>query len=221
MDPLRFAIAVVPLAAYLAVVGLVNLRPRPLVVSGSSDIVALGMGLVGLVFVGPIELFRPELATGQFLNYIWPILLLLYLLTLALIGLVSRPRLVFYNLAPEELRPALSEAASKVDPTLRWAGDTLVLPRLGVQLYFDSFALWRNTSLVSGGPQQSLEGWRKLTRQLKVALRGVSVRPHPPGAAMISVAVVLVVTAVLRLEANPDQVAEAWQELLGFGWERS
>jgi hypothetical protein len=173
------------------------------------------------VFVGPIELFRPEMATGQFLNYIWLLLVLLYLLGLALAALVSRPRLVIYNLTPEELRPALSEAASKVDPTLRWAGDTLVLPRLGVQLYIDSFGLWRNTSLVSAGAHQSLDGWRKLTKQLKGALRGISVRPHPPGAALLSAATVLVVIAVLRLESNPDLVAEAWQELLGFGWERT
>lgn len=210
-----------PLAAYLAVVGLVNLRRRPLVTSGASDMVALGMGLLGLVFVGPMELFRPELATGQFLNYIWLLLVLLYLLTLALVALVSRPRLVVYNLTPDELRPALSEAAAKVDSSLRWAGDTLVLPRLGVQLYIDSFSLWRHTSLVSSGPHQSLEGWRKLSRQLRVALRGISVRPHPPGAALLGIATVLVVVSVLRLQASPAEVAEAWNELLGFGWERS
>lgn len=221
MDPLRFAIAVVPLAAYLAVLGLVNLRPRPLVASGASDLVALGLGIVGLMFVGPIELFRPEMATGQFLNYIWIILLLLYLLTLALIALVARPRLVIYNMTPDELRPALSEAAGKVDSTHRWAGDTLVLPKLGVQLYVDSFSLWRNTSLVSSGPHQNLEGWRKLTRQLKGALRTATVRPHPPGLAMLVVAASLVVVAVVRLEADPAAVAEAWNELLGFGWERS
>ena len=31
----------------------------------------------------------------------------------------------------------------------------------------------------------------------------------------------LVVVAVVRLEADPAAVAEAWNELLGFGWERS
>lgn len=220
MDPLRFAIAIIPLAAYLGVLGLINLRPKPLIVSGASDLVALGIGLLGLMLIGPIELFRPELATGQFLNYIWMILLLLYMLALALVALVSRPRLVIYNMTPEELRPALSEAAGKVDATHRWAGDTLVLPRLGVQLHIEYFGLWRNTSLVSSGPRQNLEGWRKLTRQLRGTMRGVAVRPHPPGLAMLVVSAVLVVVAVMRLEANPDAVAEAWNQLMGFGWER-
>ena len=91
MDPIRFAIAVVPLAAYLLVMGWTNCRRQPVVTTGASEIFALGLGLIGLVFVGPIELFRPELATNQFLNYIWLVLLALYLLWVSLAAMVSRP----------------------------------------------------------------------------------------------------------------------------------
>ncbi len=221
VDPVRFAIAVIPLAAYLAVVGWVNCRRRPLLTSGACDISALGIGLLGLVFVGPIELFRPELATTQFLNYIWGLLVAFYLLWIALAAMVSRPRLVVYNMTPDELRPILSDAAGTVDATYRWAGDCLVLPRLGVQLYVDGFALLRNTSLNSSGPRQNLQGWHKLARQLRANLRTVEVGPHPPALAILGLALLLLVGCELRLAGGGDQIAEVLDELFAFGWERT
>ncbi len=220
MDPVRFAIAVIPLAAYLGVIGWVNCRRRPLVTSGACDLTALGIGLLGLVFVGPIELFRPELATTQFLNYIWALLIGLYLLWIALAAMVSRPRLVVYNMTPEELRPMLSDAAGTVDTSFRWAGDCLVLPKLGVQLYIDGFTLLRNTSLISSGPRQSLEGWHLLAKHLRSNLKTVTVLPHPPGLAILALAVLLLLACELRLANGTDQIAETLQELMAFGWER-
>lgn len=210
----------VPLAAYLLVVGLVNLRPRPLVTSGASDTMALGFGILGLVFVGPIELFRPEFSTVQFMNYIWIVLIVFYLLSVSLAALISRPRLVIYNMTAERLRPLLTEAAGKVDANFRWAGDSLLLPREGVQLHVDSFPLLRNVSLVSSGPNQSLDGWRKLTKQLRVALRSSRSAPQPPAVAMVLVAIALLLVCEWRLAGADVEVAEALGELLSFGWER-
>ncbi|WP_442482672.1 hypothetical protein [Aeoliella sp. SH292] len=221
MDPVRLAIAVVPLAAYLAVLGWANIRRRPLVTTGACEIAALGIGLIGLVFVGPIELFRPELATNQFHNYIWLVLLALYLLWVALAAMICRPRLVVFNSTPEELRPLLSEAAGTVDASFRWAGDSLVLPKLGIQLHVDGFPLLRNTSLVSSGPQQSLEGWHKLTKQLRANVRQVVVEPRTVGFLLLGVAVMLVAVAEWQLAAHPERVAEALGELFTFGWEGS
>ncbi|QDU58465.1 hypothetical protein [Aeoliella mucimassa] len=220
-DPIRFAIAFVPLAAYLLVMGLTNCRRKPIVTSGASEIFALGLGLTGLVFVGPIELFRPELATAQFLNYIWFVLLALYLLWVTLAAMISRPRLVVYNITPDELRPLLSEAASVVDASFRWAGDCLCLPRIGVQLHIDGFALFRNTSLVSSGPHQSIEGWHRLAKQLRANLRGVSSAPHPPAALLLSAAIVLLIACEMRIYfGTEEQLAEALNELFSFGWQR-
>ena len=221
LDPVRYTIAIVPLAAYLAVLGLVNCRRRPLVTSGASEIAALGIGLVGLVFVGPIELFRPELATVQFLNYVWFVLLAFYLLWVVLAAMITRPRLVIYNMTPEELRPLLSDAAGTVDATFRWAGDCLVLPKLGVQLHVDGFPLMRNTSLASSGPRQSLEGWHRLARQLRANLRSAVVRPHPPGVSLVVLAVLLIASCELQLARHSDQIAESVAEILAFGWQRS
>ena len=112
VDPLRLAIALVPVGAYVLVLALVNARRRPFLTSGGCDLAALGVALSGLMFVGPLELFRPEAATREFGNYIWLFLLSLYWLGLLLALLVARPRLVVYNISSEELRPVLVEAAA-------------------------------------------------------------------------------------------------------------
>lgn len=221
MDPVRLAIAVVPLAAYLAVLGWANVRRRPLVTTGACEIAALGIGLLGLVFVGPIELFRPELATIQFLNYIWLVLLAFYLLWVALAAMICRPRLVIFNITPDELRPLLIEAAGTVDASFRWAGDSLVLPKLEVQLHIDGFPLLRHTSLVSSGPRQSLEGWHRLAKQLRASVRTVTVEPNMAGIVFLAAAMLMVGVAEWQLATHPNQVAEALGELLAFGWERT
>ncbi len=162
MDPLRLAIAIVPVAAYVLLLGLVNLRRRPFLTSGGCDLTALGLAVSGLVFVGPLELFRPEAATRSFGNYIWLFLLMFYWLWLLLVVLLARPRLVIYNIGAEELHPVLAEVAVRVDQSARWAGNHLSLPGLGVQLHLDSLDLMRNVSLVSSGSRQNIDGWRRL-----------------------------------------------------------
>ena len=123
VDPLRLAIALVPVAAYALVLALVNARRRPFLTSGGSDLAALGVAISGLMFVGPLELFRPDAATREFGNYIWLFLLSLYWLGLVLVLLLARPRLVIYNTSSEELRPV---------PGLRLVAEVLVAQRQGL-----------------------------------------------------------------------------------------
>ena len=113
IDPFRLTIAIVPLAAYLLVLGAINLRRRPFLTSGGADLTALGVALSGMAFVGPLELFRPEALTREVGNYIWLFVLVLYWLWLVLMVLFARPRLVVYNISMEELHPVLAEAASR------------------------------------------------------------------------------------------------------------
>ncbi|TWT73755.1 hypothetical protein Pla123a_36480 [Posidoniimonas polymericola] len=216
MDPLRTAIALVPLASYLLLLGLVNLRGRPLVTTGANDLATLCVALSGVVFVGPLELFRPEPATIKLGAYVWLLLLGLYWLCVSLAAMILRPRLTIYNITLEQLRPAVAEAVSQVDPDARWAGDSLVLPRLQVQLHLDSFASMRHASLVSSGGNQSLEGWWRLKRALIRSLQDLSVGPNPRSVTFLTGALVLFGLSVAGLVAAPEQVAQAWASLTSF-----
>jgi hypothetical protein len=216
VDPFRLAIALVPISAYLVLLGLVNLRRRPLVAFGGSDVAALGVALSGLMFVGPLELFRPEAATAQFGNYIWLVLLVFYWLWLLLVVLVSRPRVVVYNVSGEELHSVLAEAANRLDADSRWAGNGLVLPNLGVQLHLETFHVLRNVSLTSSGHEQNLDGWRRLARELAAALRPVRVKPSPWGVGMLLAAALLMAGSMTLLVNHPQELAHAVDQVFAY-----
>lgn len=216
VDPFRLAIALVPVSAYVLLLGLVNLRRRPFLTTGGSDLAALGVAISGLVFVGPVELFRPEAATAELGNYIWLFLLVLYWMCLLLVVLMSRPRLVIYNIRSDEFHPVLAETATRLDPEARWAGNSLSLPHLGVHLHIDSLDLMRNVTLVSSGSRQSLDGWRRLARELAAALKPVRVKPNPRAVGLLLGALALMALSVTHMLSHPVELAQAMNEVFAY-----
>lgn len=217
MDPFRLAVAAVPIAAYFALLGLINLRRKPLVTTGASDLAALGVALTGAVWVGPLELFRPQAATAEFGNYIWPILIAFYWLWVSLAVLTARPRLVVYNTSAQELRPVLAEAVAPLDPEARWAGDSLHLPRLGIQLHLDEFPLMRNVALASTGSRQNLESWRRLASSIRRSMRSLRVRPNPRAAGFLLLATLLFALCLEQLLSRPQDLAKAIEQVFAYG----
>lgn len=216
VDPLRLAIALVPLAAYGFVLTWINARRRTFLTSGGCDLLALGIAFSGLIFVGPLDLFRPESATRSFGNFIWLFLLLFYGLWLVLVVLLGRPRLVVYNIRHDEIHPVLAEIASRLDPAARWAGNHLSLPGLNVQLHLDSFELMRNVSLVSSGGRQSIEGWRRLSTELGPALGKIRVRRNPRAVGFLAISIALLTASIWQLLGHPEAVTQAWNEIFAF-----
>ena len=214
VDPLRLGIALSPLAAYVLLLGLVNLSSRPLLTSGGRDLAALALGISGLVVIGPMELFFPELAVERFGGYVWLLLLGFYALLVVLLMLVVRPRLVIYNMTVEQLRPTLANVVSDLDPDARWAGECLVLPRLGVQLHVEPFLAMRNVQLVSSGPHQSFAGWRRLERGLVKGLKGISSSPNPYGFSLVFFGLLMVALITFSVVSDAGAVAQTLREML-------
>jgi len=214
MDPFRLCVAVGPLAMYCLVLGIINLSRRPLCTSGGRDLAALGLALAGMFVVGPIELFVPDAAAARFHNYTWLLLIGFYALCVAVVVLLVRPRLVIYNMTLEQLRPIMSKLAMALDEEHRWAGDSLSLPSLGVQLHLDSFPAMKNVSLVASGERQNFAGWRYLELALKYELRSHNVRRNPRGMSLVFVALVLVVGCVLRIASDPTALAEGFRGMM-------
>jgi hypothetical protein len=168
------------------------------------------------MLVGPIQLFRPEAASAEFGGYVWVFLLVFYWLWVWLAVLLSRPRLVVYNVSEEELRPLVAEAAREIDPQARWAGESLSLPTLGVQLHLESFDLMRHVSLVASGPKQHPEGWRQLHAQLRTRLGALPTDANPRAAGFLLVALALTAVSLGGMLAAPTDVARALEELVAF-----
>lgn len=214
MDPFRFCLALGPVAIYLLSLGAINLRRRPQVVSGARDLVTLGIAVIGLVAIGPAELFFPNAATTHFGMFVWVFLLVLYLLALVLVALLVRPRLVIYNIAVEELRPILADLVESLDAQARWAGDSLVLPQLGVQLHLDAAPTVRNVSLVASGPGQNYLGWRQLERALTQAMTQLEVPRNTRCLSLLAAGIILTVIITATAVSDPRQLAQSMFDML-------
>ena len=214
MDPLHLAIALGPLAVYLLLLGGINLGVRPFVTNGARDAAALGVGIGGLVVAGPMELFFPETVAFHMGAFVWTLLLSLYALCLTLFVLLMRPRLVIYNISRDQLRPLLANLVAELDRDARWAGESLMLPRLGVQLYVECSPAMRIVQLVSCGSQQNYDGWRRLERALSSALRQTPRVRNSLGFTLIGLGALLIVLVTALLVQDADAVAQSLVEML-------
>jgi hypothetical protein len=214
MDPLYFCIAIAPLAVYLLMLGIINLRGKPFVTTGARDAAALGIGLVGFVVVGPMELFFPEGAASRFGPWVWLMLIIFYGLCVSLIVLLMRSRIVVYNISMEELRPILTSVAMKMDKHSRWTGDSLLLPEKRIHLHVEPVDWLRNIQLTAGGNQQSYDGWQELEKELSLAVKKIAVGPNMIGVPLLVMSAIFAIgTAIWMLNEQPA-VAKALEELL-------
>jgi hypothetical protein len=212
-EPFAICLAAGPVAIYLVLFGAINLARRPFLVSGTRDFAVLALAAAGLVVVGPMELFFPTVASMRFGAPVWILMIVLYVFLVICLILFFRPRLVIYNIATEELRPILADLAAKLDPDARWAGDSLALPNLGVQLHLDSVGKMRNVVLVSSGPAQNHQGWRSLELALQATLADLESPRNVRAIGLLSAALIILLFLVLAVSSDPQSVAQAILEM--------
>jgi hypothetical protein len=205
MDPVSLTVALAPLALYFLFLGALNLRHRPQVISGSVDAALLAAALLGLLIVGPMNLFLPADAAHRFGPFVWSLLVAFYALCTILYVLVARPRLVIFNAPLDKVRETLSEVAMKLDSGAKIAGDAVQLPSFGVQLHLDCVQPMRSVTLKATGDRQSHSGWSRLHRELSAALRNVEVSPNPRGFSFVAIGLVMLGWPVSQLAQLPLQ----------------
>ena len=120
-----------------------------------------------------------------------------------------------YNLSADQLRPILASVVADLDKDARWAGDSLVLPNLAVQLHVETLASLRNVQLVSDGARQSYTGWRRLEMGLGNALQDNPQARNPYGFFLLSTGLIIIGITIAWMVSEPDAVAQAWGKLLG------
>ncbi|MEZ6070362.1 MAG: hypothetical protein R3C10_08790 [Pirellulales bacterium] len=220
MDPLRLAIALGPLGVYLLALGCVHLLRRPIVVEGSRDTAALALALSGFVAVGPIELFMPVQATLRFGTFAWLLMFSFYALLVFWVILSERPRLVIYNTSLDELRPVLSTLINRLDATHRWAGRSVTIPQLRLELYVSPSPLTRTVTVRSLAGVVDPQAWRLFYLAVRdAAAAGKAVDDSSPRrltaiAGLLLIAGTLVtITAAAQWLREPAQLAQQFYEM--------
>jgi len=214
IDPLHLAIALGPVAAYLFVLGIINLSSRPLLTTGARDAAALAIAMGGMVVAGPMELFLVEEAAVLYDGWVWVIMLAAYALTVVLVILLLQPRLVVYNITLEQLRPLLADVVARLDSDARWAGESLVMPQMGVQLHLETLPLVQNVQLVASGLDQNILGWKRLEIELATTLRKSRAPRNPLGVVAIGLALLIAAGITFVLARDPSGVMQAMNEML-------
>jgi hypothetical protein len=214
MDNFSACVALMPLAVYLLLLGSINLSARPLVVRGTRETLALGLALLGLVVVGPMQLFMPQDAAGRFGQFVWLLLVGFYGLCLTLAILVSRPRLVVYNMTLDELAGLLLETARRLDPDTISAGRSLSMPLASVHLQLVDFPPLRNVSLVATHDEQSIGNWRRLERALRQAIADVPSPGQTHGLWLALLGLTILVLLALRVANDPQTIAHGLDRML-------
>ena len=214
MDPLHFCISIVPVAMYLLLIGWLNVSKQPLLTTGARDVAALAIAVSGFIIAGPMELFLPEAFAAVLGAWVWLPLLLLYALVVTLIILLMRPSFIVYNMSREQLRPLVQEEVHSIDPSAEWAGDSVVVPLLGIQLALESYPGMRNVMIVSVGPEQNLDGWQTLGQRLQLRIGETTQTSNPQGVSLILLGIMLLVATAYQLLSGKQEIAQAVREML-------
>ncbi len=214
MDPLHFAIAFCPLGVYLLRLGGLHLRGRTTVIGGNRDFAALALALLGLAIAGPMELFMPETAATQFGPLVWLLMFSFYGLVVTLTLLVSKPKLLIYNVDADELREVMTEVSQMMDSQPLWAGDCLVLPNCGVQLHLEDYPVTRCGALLAINENQSLAAWRQLHVNLCSSFARRPSQRSWLGLSFALAGATLCVVSVLWLAKDPHSTAQNVADLL-------
>ena len=208
-------VAFLPLAMYLLTLAWINSRPHAVVVGGGRETAALGLALAGPVLIGPAQLLLPPAATHHFGPWVWLLLASLYALAVLLAILVSRPRLVVYNITQRQLRDVLTELVAGLDADARWAGDSLASQPLGVELRIEGFAWLSSASLVANSDLQEPAAWHSLLRLLRGRLAAVPAARGWRGTVLAAIGGSILAWLAYRVAGDPTQTVQGMADLLG------
>jgi hypothetical protein len=208
------AIALGPLSVYLIVMGWLRCLRRPMVVTGSREHLTLAMALVGFVIIGPLELFFPRNALMLYGWLAWIMMLMLYLLSVLLWMLNSRPRLFVYGMDVHELQAQLRILLPHMDSQTQWLGDTFRSPQLGISALVENGGPGRISQVVALSHRQSLQGWVALERALVQRTQSITIDTRPIGTSLIGVGLGLLGLAFFFVLKDPAATAQAMRDML-------
>ena len=216
IEPIYLLIALLPLIAYLLLLGIIRLSGRVLITTGGRDIAAMGFAVAGLIAIGPGELFFPKAAAGVFGPWVWLALATFYGLIISLLGLTARPRLVVYGRTPEQMIQPLLEAGRELDPDASSDRETLqvFLPKLRVHLRAAGLQGIDSSSIESFEPIATIAFWEKLLGHLRDKAESTSAPAPRRGGMMVFVALTMGTFIVWRAIAQRQQVVEGFSEWL-------
>ena len=207
---LKVFINIAPIALYFLVLGLLNSQPRPRLVSGRNDFIALTLVFVPML-VWPVPLLLA--------HNLWPLLLVgLLALAAAFLALLpaKRSSWVIYNITEPRCRRHLEHALACLHPDYRRRDGGYWIPSHQLSIHVASFAPLRNVTLYirlnrKNPPVVILD---RLRDNLEAQLHVLGLLPSPTGACLLLVGVLLLMLPLWMINHHADVIVEAITHLL-------
>ena len=158
-------IALLPLAVYLALIGMIPFYRRPVVRSGGSDLFLLWLGVSGLVMVGPVKLLFPVGALMIWHGFAFFLIAALYVLIGVLVSGVRQSQMIIYNIRLEDFLAFLEELTQKGE--VQTVGNCVRVLKIDIQFSYDIQPFWQCLVLQATSRNQNLGGWLQLERVLR------------------------------------------------------
>ena len=209
LDLLRFAIAILPLAAYTQILGLLCMRTKPTVLNGAMDFLLLGLAVIGFVAIGPIELFFPRAAYSILGPWVWVVLLSLYFFVIMLIALNSNFKLVVYGVESFVLKSAIQEILKQEQIESTWVNDIVEVPSLGVRACVEKAGRVKLSKLEAVGRSQNPTGWYTLERLLVKRLDQHKTNQHAQAFSWIATSLLLFGISVTLISSDLPRLKQA------------
>jgi len=158
-------IALIPLAVYLGLIGMIPFYRRPIVRSGGSDLFWLWLGIGGLVMVGPVKLLFPINTLVLWHEFAFVLVGALYILVGVLVSGIRQSQIVVYNIRREDFQSFLDELQQKSE--VQMIGNCVQIPKIDVQFSYETQPFWQSLVLQATSRNQNLGGWLQLEQVLR------------------------------------------------------
>ena len=201
---LRIAAVVVPVAVYFLVLGLLNSRRHPQLLSGRLDFALLIAALsplfvlpaLGLAGITPASVFAAVAA-----------------LALAVVLLAPRGRAwVIYNMPANEAREAIASALRSMGVAFKPAADVFHLMPDGATVHVGGFPLLRNVSVRLRGGSGRLTC--QFQRALAANLGSVNAQTSPMAAGLLLVATGMIVAPLAFMVERVPEIVRLLTDIL-------
>jgi hypothetical protein len=200
---LRIATAVVPVAVYFLVLGLLNSRRHPQMLSARLDFGLLWTAMSPLFVVPALHVVGVSVAS---------VLLAAIAIAAGAVSLAPRGhRWVVYNATPSQAHDAVAWALQAIHPGVRRVGGTLTAPDGEFVVEVTEFPILRNVSICFRGPEDLS---KRFAEALGGTLTGMSAETAPSTVALLLVATGMLVAPLAMMANQAGQIARLLTGLL-------
>jgi len=201
---LRIATVVVPVAIYFLVLGLLNSRQHPQLLSGRRDFALMIASLCPLFMVPALEFAGCS-----------PLALAAVAAVLGGAIAVLAPRganWVIYNLPSSQAKTAVAQTLQAMGLEFSRCEGGFDLARQGAFVHLSGFSLLRNVSIRLGGGGEDLA--RRFEAELSRTLSGLSAETSPMAVALLLVATAMLVAPLTLVAHRVPEIVRILTDLL-------